>query len=208
MYCEKCGKEIPEGLSECPVCTVLTESVSDNVPENVCVHCGAAITEGAEVCMNCGCRVEKVTQPLIISESVTVFKKKKLSVKQIILPIVAAVAALGVIVGAFFLWRHIRVQKIVNALEGETYRYYEYQSYISTYTIKEMDFKDDMECDYYYYFSILDQGGDYTRTYSVKFRGKDVYIIMGVDEFELDFDRDGNILALIDTESDEEYELQ
>ena len=208
MFCEKCGKEIPEGLSECPVCTVLTEIVSENVSENVCVHCGATIAEDAEICVNCGCRVEKVVQPPVTSDTVAVLKKKKPSVKQILLLCGVAVAAVGVIIGAFFLWRHIRVQKIVNALEGETYRYYEYESYISTYTIKEMDFKDDMECDYHYYYSILDRGGDYTRTYSVKFRGKDVYIIMGVDEFELDFDRDGNIVALIDAENDEEYELQ
>lgn len=209
-YCEKCGKEITDPLGECLICASAAQSVAEEAPKNTCAHCGAELAPDAEICMSCGCPVIKTAEPPVAPATVTVgsFKGKKLSVKQIVLLSAAVVAAIGVIVGGFFLWRHIRVQKIAKALEGETYRYYEYKSYISSLTIKKMDFKDDMECDYYYYYSIINAENEYIRPYSVKFRGENVYIIMGVDEYEVDFDRHGDIVALIDTSNDEEFELQ
>lgn len=211
-YCEKCGKEITDPSGECLICASAMQNSEEEAPKNTCVHCGAELAADAEVCMSCGCPVAKTTEQPVASATVAFpFKRKKLSVKQIVLMVAAAVAVIGVIVGGIFLWRHIRVQKIAKALEGETYRFEEwhYYTYIAdTYNIKEMDFKDDMECEYYYYYSNIDAENEYTRTYSVRFRGEDVYIIMGIDEYEVDFDRHGDIVALIDTSNDEEFELQ
>lgn len=131
--------------------------------------------------------------------------------KKIILIVIAVILAIGIIIGGYFLVNYIRVQSVVNKLEGNTYAYYDYTSYTyveDTYEYKIMKFKDDMKCDYSYYYSTLGTGDEYTRTYSVEYElGGDIIIKLEMDthKYKVNMDKNGEIYSITELVWDEEF---
>lgn len=173
-----------------------------------CTHCGNALDDSAQICMSCGCPVDNTTFPTAISPTSAPVARKavttKLTKKHWIIITVSVVALIGLINGGIFLGRYIKKQQILDELIGRTFTYKEYGTY--NLTVQRITFIDTEKADYYYSASILDTEMELTRYYTVEFDGGDPYIVMGTDEFYIEFDRHGNIDSLHNSIDDETYE--
>lgn len=69
MFCQKCGKEIPDGSAFCGECG--TKAGGD--PQlKFCKHCGAKITADAVMCVHCGRQVEELKQQSLIQPQIVI----------------------------------------------------------------------------------------------------------------------------------------
>lgn len=69
MFCQKCGKEIPDGAAFCGECG--TKAGGD--PQlKFCKHCGAKITADAVMCVHCGRQVEELKQQSLIQPQIVI----------------------------------------------------------------------------------------------------------------------------------------
>lgn len=173
-----------------------------------CTHCGNALDDNAQICTSCGCPVENAAVPSAFSPAPPPVAKKdfltKLTTIHWIIIAVSIVALIGLIVGGIFLGREIKKQQIIDELVGRTFTYKEYGTY--NLTIQKLTFIDTLKADYYYSSSILDTEMEFTRYYTVEFDGSNPYIVMGTDEYYIEFDRYGNIDSLHNAIDDETYE--
>lgn len=62
MFCKECGKEMPDGLQQCPECGACQGETK------FCKHCGNRIPADCVVCPKCGRQVEqlKSEQPQVV----------------------------------------------------------------------------------------------------------------------------------------------
>ncbi|MBQ8769496.1 MAG: zinc ribbon domain-containing protein [Oscillospiraceae bacterium] len=168
-----------------------------------CTHCGKEIMDDAIICEGCGC-------PAIKEEQTSVNNKKKFNKKTLLILIVSIVAAIALIVGAIFLVNHIRVANVINDLSGNTYSYFDSNIYpslgIYSYTEKEMKFDDDGTMTYSYYYSNIDAGGEYERSYEIKFEDGMIILEAGIDRYEIQYDRYNRIEGIYDIGYDELYD--
>ena len=170
-----------------------------------CEKCGKEIAEDSDVCLNCGCAVEAVeeSQP-------TDKKPERNNRKRIVLIIAVAILAIAVLVAGYFVYNYIRTESVIDDLSAQTFRYYDVKSYPSLgevhYTSKAMKFDEDGILEYSYYYSNIDAGDTYQRTYKVKFKGDMIIMEMGIDEYEVMYDRYGQISGIYDFDYDELYE--
>lgn len=68
MFCQKCGKEIPDGSAFCRECG--TRAGEDGM--KFCKHCGAKITADAVMCIHCGRQVEELKQQSIAQPQIVI----------------------------------------------------------------------------------------------------------------------------------------
>ena len=193
--CDQCGACIPKTAEMCWSCKSKIEKQPEPPRMKFCEKCGAQMAEDAQVCMSCGCPVEeaKVSQTAI---------QNKGSKKTRILIIIAAIAAVALIVGAFFLVNHIRQANVIKDLSGKTFRYYDSQSYpllgVFDYTEKEMKFDSEGKLTYSYYYSNIDMGNEHECSYKIKFKNDMVFLEMLGDEYEIQYDRYNEIEGIYD----------
>ena len=168
-----------------------------------CTHCGSEIMDDAIICAGCGC-------PAIEEEQTSVDKKKKFNKKTLLILIISAVAAIALVVGAIFLVNHIRVANVIKDLSGNTYSYFDSNIYpslgIYNYTEKEMKFDDDGTMTYSYYYSNIDAGDEYERSYEIKFEDGMVILQAGINTYEIQYDRYNRIEGIYDITLKELYE--
>ena len=175
-----------------------------------CEKCGKEITEGAVICMGCGCPVES-DRAAQTSPVQTAAKKSFVQTmwndpkKKIILIVIAAILAVGIIIGGYFLVNFIRVQSVINELAGSTYVYRDGSGrYLSTY---KLTFDDD-RCEFNNYYGALGTSLDYSRSYVVKceFGGDIIVKMIPGDDFKVNKKMNGEIYSLTNIETGEKYE--
>ena len=163
-----------------------------------CAKCGQEIAEEA-ICPNCGCETG-----LGIQEK-NVKVKKQISAKKIILIVVIAVALVAAIIAGLFVWNHIRTEQVKEQLAGKRFSYVDYGLYSATYCYFKFD--DDANCTYYYFYAnVMDEGVEYQRQYEIKFEDGMTFLVCGIDTYEIQYDRYGEIEGLYNTSTKKLYE--
>lgn len=163
-----------------------------------CTKCGIEITEEV-ICPNCGCETG-----LEIQEN-RVEPKKRISTKKIILIVVAAVALVAAIIAGLSIWNHIRIEQVKEQLAGKRFAYTDVGWYSSTYCYFKFD--EEANCTYYYYYgNVMDEGIEYQRQYEIKFEDGMVFLVCGIDTYEIQYDRYGEIEGLYDIDEKKLYE--
>ena len=169
-----------------------------------CTHCGKELSDEIKICTGCGC-VSDMEEESTSNNTKNINNKKK-----ILIIIIAVVSAIALIVGGFFLVKHIRIVNVIKYLSGEEFTYYDSRSYpalgLYDYTEKEMKFDDDGKLTYSYYFSNIDRGGEYERDYKIKFKNKMIILKAGLDEYEIQYDKYNKIEGIYDIENEELYD--
>lgn len=69
MFCQKCGKEIPDGSEFCGECGTKAKGEPQL---KFCKHCGAKITADAVMCVHCGRQVEELKQQSIMQPQIVI----------------------------------------------------------------------------------------------------------------------------------------
>ena len=175
-----------------------------------CAYCGAKVEATAAVCMSCGCPVNAApTQPVVSSTATKTVRHgaptKKSPWKWILLGVGALVLVAVIVVVALFVVPEMREAAIRKQLAGETFTYYE-RSYYS-YSWDELDFLDEEEVKYSYYYSSIDTGNEYTCDYEIVFEGDDAFIVRLASKYKIEFDGD-EIESLYDVKNKERYEKE
>lgn len=171
-----------------------------------CEKCGKEIAENSSACLNCGCEVVVVEESQVMDKKPEGKSRKKI----VLLLIIAAVSAIALLVAGYFVYNNIRTKQVIDDLSGQNYIYTDIKSYPALgeihYTSKEMDFDDEGVLEYSYYYSNIDAGDEYQREYKIKFKGDMIILEMGIDEYEVMYDRYGQISGIYDFVYDELYE--
>ena len=164
-----------------------------------CSKCGSKLSDDATFCSSCGCMTESAQPPSInVTQTQTVQKTgSKFGAKHIILIVVAVVVVVGVIFGM----RALKIKKISDALAGNSYMYSDY----TLYTLTDLTFTDDGQCEYYKYFAYTDNTYEYTVDYSIRLDGSDAYVEVQGKEYEVVMSGD-TATALIEVDSGNRYD--
>ena len=169
-----------------------------------CAHCGKEIAEDVSVCLNCGC--EAASEKIVTTDK----KPGKKNRKKIVLIVVAAVLAIALLVAGYFVYNYIRAERVIDDLSGQTFRYYDVKSYPSLgktyYTSKAMKFDGEGVLTYSYYYSSVDVGDTYQPTYKIRFKGDMIILETAVNQYEVMYDRYGQVSGLYDFVFDELHE--
>ncbi len=169
-----------------------------------CSKCGNELADEVQICKNCGCVVE--VQKI---DTVTAKANKKSSKKKIILIVIAIVLVAALLVGAYFLTNYIRTLSVVEDLSGGIFTYFDEQSYpalgIYSYTKKEFVFDRNGELTYSYYYSNIDAGDEYERKYEIKFEDGMIFLVAGINKYEIRYDKYDRIEGIYDYVYDELY---
>lgn len=165
-----------------------------------CGKCGNELADDAQICMNCGCAVDVQK-----SNVKTVNTRKITGTKKIILIVVAAILAAALLVGAYFLVNYIRAASVVKDLSGRIFAYHDYTGY--SITEKEMEFDREGKLTYsYYYSNVMDAPVEYERDYQIKFEEGMIFLVAGIDEYEIQYDKYGRIEGIYDIDWNELFD--
>lgn len=162
-----------------------------------CTKCGKEITEEV-ICPNCGCETGLGIQEKRIEI------KKRISTKKIILIVVAAVALVAAIIAGLYVWNHIRTEQVKEQLAGNRYDYSSSGWYTAEYSWFVFD--EDANCTYGYWYSHMDDRVDWERPYEIIFEDGMVFLVCGIDTYEIQYDRYGEIEGLYDIDEKKLYE--
>lgn len=167
-----------------------------------CQKCGKELLDEAVVCIGCGCPVKTTLINKVPKETA------KSRLRNIALLIIGVIVIAALTVGGYFLYNHIRVTNVVNDLSGHRFVYRDSVRllYSYSYTEKEMEFDEDGTLTYSYYYSNIDDGDEYERDYKVKLKNKMIILEVGLDSYEIQYDKYGKIKAIYDIASDESFE--
>lgn len=165
-----------------------------------CAKCGNELADDAQVCMNCGCAAGTQKGNTIAAKTNKISGKKK-----IVFIVITAVLAMALLVGAYFLVNYIRAVNVVNDLSDRRFTYYDYSSY--SFTEKEMDFDSEGNLTYsYYYSNVMDAPEEYERDYQIKFKKGMTFLVAGIDEYEIQYDKYGKINGIYNIDLDELFD--
>lgn len=167
-----------------------------------CEKCGNEIMDEAVVCVHCGC-------PVYSEQSKATPKKTvKFRPRHIIFIVIGVVLAAALTVGGYFLYNNTRTAGVVNDLAGKVYSYtYTYPSVDGyEYNMFKLKFDKDGVLTYSYYYSNIDASGEYKKTYTVKSKKNMIFLEIGDDDYELQYDKYDKIKAIYNIDDDELYE--
>lgn len=207
MFCEKCGKEIVDTSGKCLECETaisksempMPETASQDSQRSFCEHCGAQITKNTSICMSCGCETSFVKQSSKSKSIKKSFDKRVMILSVIIVALVITILAGTILVNV------VRRAEVKNQLAGQDFEYYDYNLY--SYREERLSFDENAQCTYCYYFSnVMEEEIEYTKDYEIKFEDGMTFLVMGIDTFEVQYDKYGRIDSLYDIDSKEVFD--
>lgn len=162
-----------------------------------CAKCGKEIMD-EHVCLNCGCEIGSENSTNTLNAPKSVGKKKVLmTIAIVIVVIVAILVGLSV-------WNNLRVEEVKEQLAGKRFSYMDSGLYSASLCYFEFDAE--ANCTYYYFYTnVMAEGVEYQRDYEIKFEDGMVFLVCGIDTYEIQYDKYGEIEGLYDISRKELY---
>ncbi len=171
-----------------------------------CAKCGKMHADDTvEVCKGCGHVFSDFFQN-------DYQRARRSQTRKTVTIIVIIIAVIAVVVGGFYARKQMRINNVIRELSSTSYEYFDDHHYYAldkyTYEIKSFSFDSNGVLTYSYYYSNIDSGDEYIRDYTIEFEGDRVYLVCGLEnkKYEIQYDENGYIKSLYDTELKELYQ--
>lgn len=162
-----------------------------------CAKCGSKITD-EHVCLNCGCEIGSENRTITLNAPKPIAKKK------VVMTVAIAIVVVVAVLVGLSIWNNLRVEQVKEQLAGKRFSYTKIDSFSSSRFYFEFD--KDANCTYYYFYPmIMDEGVEYERNYEIKFEDGMVFLVCGIDTYEIQYDKYGEIEGLYDISKKELY---